>query len=122
MAHHLGCPAGGKDLLMRTHNSYDATDRMDSRLAGSGPRSASAHPMISSNRSRQHRRLVPSPQKPTSRNRMAELVADIDGLPILFRFLLKQVPAETQSDTVAKDAYTHSLLSSTLENIVDQLR
>jgi len=53
---------------------------------------------------------------------MAELVADIDGLPILFRFLLKEVPAQTQSDTVAQDADTHSLLSSTLEKIVDQLR
>jgi DNA-binding response OmpR family regulator len=49
---------------------------------------------------------------------MAELVADIDGLPILVRLL---VPAEMSSDFAAKDADIHSRLSSILERIVNRM-
>jgi DNA-binding response OmpR family regulator len=55
-------------------------------------------------------------------NEMAELQADIDGLPVLFRFLVKDVPAKMQSGVAACHADLHSLLSSTLEKIVDRMR
>jgi DNA-binding response OmpR family regulator len=49
---------------------------------------------------------------------MAELVADIDGLPVLVRLL---VPAEMSSDLAAKDADIRSRLSSMLERMVDRI-
>jgi DNA-binding response OmpR family regulator len=59
---------------------------------------------------------------PALQNEMVELVADIDGLPIQVRFLVKDIPAEMQSDLVSKGADIHSLLSSTLEKMVDRMR
>ena len=55
---------------------------------------------------------------------MAELLADIDGLSILVRFLVKDLPAEVQSDDgdfISREADFHSLLSSALEKIVDRM-
>jgi DNA-binding winged helix-turn-helix (wHTH) protein len=59
---------------------------------------------------------------PALRNETAELVVDVDGLPILVCFLVKHVPAEMQSHPVSKDADIHSLLSHTLERMVDRMR
>jgi len=56
------------------------------------------------------------------RNGMAELLADIDGLPILLRFCVHDVPAEMRSEFVSGDADIYSLLSSTLEKMVDRMR
>jgi DNA-binding response OmpR family regulator len=53
---------------------------------------------------------------------MAELLTDIDGLPVLVRLLFKDIPAETQSDVVSKGNDIRSLLSSTLEKMVDRMR
>jgi DNA-binding response OmpR family regulator len=53
---------------------------------------------------------------------MAELQADIDGLPILVRLVVEDVPAGMQSDSVSGDADIHTLLSSTLEKMVDRMR
>jgi DNA-binding response OmpR family regulator len=53
---------------------------------------------------------------------MAELLVDVDGLPILVRFLVKDVPAEMQSGSVSKDAGIHALLSRALEKVVDRMR
>jgi DNA-binding winged helix-turn-helix (wHTH) protein len=58
---------------------------------------------------------------PTPRNEMAELLVDVDGLPILVRLLVKDVPAEMQCDPVSKDAYIRSLLSRALERMVDRM-
>jgi DNA-binding winged helix-turn-helix (wHTH) protein len=70
-----------------------------------------------------HRSLVWSTQNPpTPRNEVAELLADIDGVPVLVRFLLEGIPAEVQSDLVCRDADLHSLLSITLEKMVDRIR
>jgi DNA-binding winged helix-turn-helix (wHTH) protein len=55
------------------------------------------------------------------RNGMAELLADIEGLPVLVRLLVKDVPAEMQSD-LATDADIDSLLSNTLEKMVEWMR
>jgi len=53
---------------------------------------------------------------------MAELLTDIDGLPILVRLLIKDIPAELQSYFASKGNDIHSLLSSTLEKMVDRMR
>jgi DNA-binding response OmpR family regulator len=58
----------------------------------------------------------------TWRNGKAELLADIDGLPVLFRILVRDMPTQVQSDFGAKDADIHSLLSTTLEKVVDRMR
>ncbi len=52
---------------------------------------------------------------------MAELLADIEGLPVLVRLLVQDIPAEMRSD-LATDADIHSLLSSTLEKVVERMR
>jgi DNA-binding winged helix-turn-helix (wHTH) protein len=59
---------------------------------------------------------------PALRNETAELLVDVDGLPILVCFLVKHVPAEMQSRLVSKDADIHSLLSRTLKTMVDRMR
>ena len=109
---------------MRAHStSRDAALRMDSALVGadsrtSVPRSASIHLLNSPARARQHRGFVRSTQTPPAlRNEMAELLVDIDGLPILVRFLVKDVPAAASGE-----ADIHSLLSRTLETMVDRMR
>jgi DNA-binding winged helix-turn-helix (wHTH) protein len=53
---------------------------------------------------------------------MAELLTDIDGLPVLLRLLFKDIPTEMQSDFVSKGNDINSLLSSTLERMVDRMR
>ena len=111
---------------MRTHskNSH-ASNRMDSAFVAADsripePRSASIHLLT---RPGQHRNDVRSqPVPPALRNEMAEFQAEIDGLPILVRFLIKDIPAAIQSDGVTKGTDTHSLLSGTVEKIVDRMR
>jgi DNA-binding response OmpR family regulator len=51
---------------------------------------------------------------------MAELLTDIDGLPILLRFFVHDLPA-VHSGFVPGDADIHSLLSSTLERMVKRM-
>jgi DNA-binding response OmpR family regulator len=55
------------------------------------------------------------------RNATAELLADIEGLPVLVRLLVQDVPAEMRSDLVT-DADVHSLLSATLEKAIERMR
>jgi DNA-binding winged helix-turn-helix (wHTH) protein len=59
---------------------------------------------------------------PRSRNETAEFVIDVDGLPVLVRFLVSDVPPETQSNAAPEDADIHALLSRTLETVVDRMR
>jgi DNA-binding response OmpR family regulator len=53
---------------------------------------------------------------------MAELLVDVDGLPVLVRLLVTNVPAEMQFGSVSKDADIHALLSRALERAVDRMR
>ncbi|MCA6109369.1 winged helix-turn-helix domain-containing protein [Bradyrhizobium cenepequi] len=55
------------------------------------------------------------------RSGTAELLADIEGLPVLVRLLVQDVPAEIRSDLVT-DADVHSLLSTTLEKVIERMR
>src|SRR5260370_42517071 len=89
---------------MTTDNtSRNTRDRMHLSFVGadsrtSEPRSASIHFLNSSTGLGQHQSFVPSTQMPpTLRNEIAELLAEIYGLPILVRFLVKELPAEMQS-------------------------
>jgi hypothetical protein len=54
-------------------------------------------------------------------NGTAEVLADIEGLPVLVRLLVQDVPAEMRPDLVT-DADIHSLLSRTLEKAVERMR
>jgi DNA-binding winged helix-turn-helix (wHTH) protein len=113
---------------MRIHNtSCDASHRVDSAFVGadpatSKPRSASIHLLNSSTIPGERRSVARSTRmSPRLRNETAELLADIDGLPILVRFLVKDITAEMQSDFVSRGADIHSLLSITLERMVDRI-
>ena len=71
----------------------------------------------------QHRSLNRRPRMPaTLQNGAVEVLADIDGLPVLFRILVKDAPAEMLPDIGSNDAELHSLLSSTLKKMVDRMR
>jgi DNA-binding winged helix-turn-helix (wHTH) protein len=115
-------PGGGKDNGMRTRSTSRTTpNRAERAFVGaesgiSEPRST--HLPNPPTRRGRHRSLVWSTQNPpTPRNEVAELLADIDGVPVLVRFLVKDAP-EDQSDFDS----LHSLLSSTLEKVVDRVR
>jgi DNA-binding winged helix-turn-helix (wHTH) protein len=51
----------------------------------------------------------------------AELLADIEGLPVLVRLLVQDVPAEMQSHSVYEGADVNPRLSSTLEKMVERM-
>lgn len=71
----------------------------------------------------QHQNSIGNTRMPTTwRNEMAELLADIDGLPVLFRIVVKDVPVPVQANLASKNADVHSLLSSTLERVVARMR
>jgi DNA-binding winged helix-turn-helix (wHTH) protein len=53
---------------------------------------------------------------------MAQLFTEIDDLPVLVRLLVKDMLAVMQSDLASKGADIHSLLSSTLEKMIDRMR
>jgi DNA-binding response OmpR family regulator len=55
------------------------------------------------------------------RDGMAERLAEIEGLPVLVRVLVQDVPAEMRSDLVT-DADVHLLLSTTLERAIERMR
>jgi DNA-binding winged helix-turn-helix (wHTH) protein len=108
---------------MRIYSTNHRTpDRAESAFVpidptASEPRSASIHVLNSSTRVGQHRSAVRStPVPPALRNEMAELLVDIDGSPVLVRFLV-----EMPSDSISKDADVDSLLSRTLKKMVDRM-
>ena len=112
---------------MRSHNSTRVIpNRMESAFIGPEPRTAGPRPaylLDSSTRPGQHQNLVRRIQIPaTLRDGIAEVLTDIDGLPVLFRILIKDAPAQIQSGFESKDADIHSLLSDTLEKMADRMR
>jgi DNA-binding winged helix-turn-helix (wHTH) protein len=113
---------------MRAHNSSRGTSNpINSAFAGadqtaSKPRSASIHLLDTSTRPGARRSTLSTRTPPTLPNERAELLADVGGLPILVRFLVKDMPAEMQSEFVSTGADIHSLLSSTLEKMARMRR
>ena len=55
------------------------------------------------------------------RDGMAERLADIEGLPVLVRVLVQDVPAEMRSDLVT-DADLRLLLATTLDKAIERMR
>ena len=112
---------------MRVHNTSCAPDRVDSAFVtdskASKPRSASIHLLNAPTRPGQHRSFVRSTQTPpASRSEMTKLLADIEGLPLVVRFLVKELLAELQSAAVSTGIDIHLLLSSALEKMIDRMR
>src|SRR5271154_2015414 len=114
---------------MRTHNIHRAAPRsigatfIGANTTTSDLRSASIHLLNSPTGHEGHRNLARcAPMPPTLRNETTEILADIDGIPILVRVLVKDIPAEVQSRYVSKGGELHSLLSRTLKMAVDRLR
>jgi DNA-binding winged helix-turn-helix (wHTH) protein len=112
---------------MISYNSNRKTlDRAESRFAGADPRTSAPRSMQSQNsftRPGQHVSVVRRTRMPaTVRNGVAEVLADINGLPVLFCVLVKDLPAQMQFDSDSEDADINSRLSSTLQTLVDRMR
>jgi DNA-binding winged helix-turn-helix (wHTH) protein len=112
---------------MRSYNSNrKIADRMEAESFGADSRTSEARVTYLRNSSAglaQHPNSIGSTRMPaTWRNGMAELLADIDGLPVLFRMFVNDVPAQVQADFASKNADVHSLLSGTLERVVARMR
>jgi DNA-binding winged helix-turn-helix (wHTH) protein len=111
---------------MRTHNTgRNVPRRMDSPFLSTHskslkPGSASIH-LLNSTKPGEHRHAVGTRNPPASQNEREELLADVDGLPILVRVLVKDMPGETQSAFVSTGTDIQSLLSDTLRKIVDRM-
>ena len=108
---------------MKVHQGRrDPSDRMDPAFAGADanhpvPRSASIHVLNPAATSRKPRSVGRSMQKQAwSRTKAAEVLTDVDGLSILVRLFVEDMPAEMRSASKASDI--QALLSSTLEKIV----
>jgi DNA-binding response OmpR family regulator len=112
---------------MRTQATRETPDRIKSAFVGvdsapSAPRSGSIHSLNSSAGLEEHRSARLSRMPPMLQNETAELLTEIDGLPILVRFVVEHMPAVTRSGFVTKGADIQLLLSSTLEKMVDRMR
>jgi DNA-binding winged helix-turn-helix (wHTH) protein len=76
----------------------------------------------SSARAAQHRSSIRRTREPpVLPNGKAELLADIEGLPVLVRLLVQNVPAEMQSDALYGGDDINLRLSSALERMVERM-
>jgi DNA-binding winged helix-turn-helix (wHTH) protein len=111
---------------MRAHNtSHHTRDRMESEFQPDSrtPDLRSIQLLNSSARPGQHRSSVRRMRElPMLPNGKVELLADIEGLAVLVRLLIQNVSAEIQSDPVYAGPDISSLLSSTLERMVERMR
>jgi DNA-binding winged helix-turn-helix (wHTH) protein len=113
---------------MKTRStSRNTPNRMEAALVRTGSRTSeprSMHLPNSSTSLGRHRSFVRSVQKPPvlQQQEVADLLADIEGLSVLVRSFVEDLPAEMQSGLVSKDADLHSLLSSTFKKMVDRMR
>jgi DNA-binding winged helix-turn-helix (wHTH) protein len=112
---------------MGSHNSTCVMrNRMETAFIGPGPiaeEPKSTYLLSSSTRPGRHPSFVRRMQMPaTLRDGIAEILVDIDGLPVLLRVLVKDAPARIRSDFESKGIDIHSLLSSTLEKMADRMR
>ena len=111
---------------MRAHTtSRNEPTRLEVGFVGAEPRISlprSTHLINAPTRRGPHRSFTPSTQKPPRpRSEVAELLADIDGVTVLVRFLVANIPAGVQPGFVSTDADLHSLLSTTIEKAVERM-
>jgi DNA-binding winged helix-turn-helix (wHTH) protein len=115
----------GKDAEMRVHK-IDRSDRFDTAFAGTDsiapePRLASTHLLGSSARTGRDQSNIWSRRIPPKLwSKVAERLTYIDGLPILVRLLIEDKPSEMQSGLSPQGNDIYSLLSGTLEKMVDR--
>jgi len=111
---------------MITYNTRRRTcDRMESEFHSDSrtPELRSVQLLNSPARPAQHRSSVRRTREPpTLPNGKVELLADIEALAALVRLLVQNASAEIQSDTVHAGPDINSLLSSTLEKMVERMR
>jgi DNA-binding winged helix-turn-helix (wHTH) protein len=67
----------------------------------------------------QHLLITQNP--PTSRTKVTQFLADIDGVPLLVRFIVGDMSGDVQSRLVIGDTDLHSVLSSTVGEMVDRI-
>jgi DNA-binding winged helix-turn-helix (wHTH) protein len=98
--------------------SCNRPSRMESTLVGA-PGTAQPTPTHLPAPSTAQLRRIKSP--PKARNEVALLLADIDGVPVLVRFIVGDVSVEMQCHFASAEADFHSLLSSTVAKMVDRI-
>jgi DNA-binding winged helix-turn-helix (wHTH) protein len=113
----------GKDIAMRTLTTSHSTPNLaELAFVSAQPKHSqlrSAHVPNPTTRHRSFVRCAPNP--PELRKEVAERLVDIDGVPVLVRFIITDVSARVHSEFFAKDADLRSLLSSTLDKMVDRM-
>ena len=108
--------------MIAYNTNRDTSDGKASVFVSTDSRTADKRSTRLANSSNKHRNLVRrTRESPTLPNGTAEVLADIEGLPVLVRLLVQDVPAEMRSNLVT-DADIHSLLSRTLEKAVERMR
>jgi DNA-binding winged helix-turn-helix (wHTH) protein len=125
--HHEGCqskmPEGGEDMAMSTSTtSRNTPNPMELAFVRAGSTTSDPRSTHLPNPPPRHRSFAGSTQNPLAPpNEVAELLADIDGVPVLVRFLVTDISANAQSDFVSKDVDLRLLLSTTLQKMVDRM-
>jgi DNA-binding winged helix-turn-helix (wHTH) protein len=118
-------PRGGrKDITMRAHNSSYPHDPINALFITAGSRrSASIELLGSSTRAEQDQGRVQRRRASTKlRDEMAELLTEIDGLPVLVCLVITDIPADVRSDFLPGGNGVHSLPFTALEKMVDRVR
>ena len=90
--------------------------------AGLSAQPRSAHLPNRSTRRGPHRSAdAPTKTPPRRRSAHAELLADINGIPVLVRFLLADMPEERQPEFGSGNLNLHSVLSTTVEKAIARM-
>jgi DNA-binding winged helix-turn-helix (wHTH) protein len=111
--------------MIANNTSREMSDRMGSAFVGLSSRAAQQHPIQLQNPSTgpgQGRTLARRERESAIlQNGMAELLADVEGVRVLVRLLVQDVPVEVRPNLVT-DADVQSLLSTILERVVERMR
>src|SRR5258705_10496033 len=111
--------------MIAYNTNRDTSDRRATIFVGTDPRAAEPSPIQlvnSSTRPGQRRDPIRrTRESPMLRDGMAERLADIEGLPVLVRVLVQDVPAEMRSD-LGTDANLQVLLATTLYKAIERMR
>jgi DNA-binding winged helix-turn-helix (wHTH) protein len=106
---------------MRTHTANRNTpSRSEAAFVGVEPKIF--QPRSTPPGRRGHRSFVPSTETlPRPQSEPTELLADIDGVPVLVRLLVADMPLGAQAHFGSGDTDLHSLLSATVEKVIERI-
>jgi DNA-binding winged helix-turn-helix (wHTH) protein len=109
---------------MRARNSSCPPDRINALFIPADPtRSASIELRGPSTRAGRDQDKVQSRREPPKlHDEMAELLTDIDGLPVLICLVITDIPANVRSNFLSRGNDVHSLPFAALEKMVDRMR